>query len=315
MDIFDDFDPQQYDYDESDQEDDIVYLEGPVEGEDPFLPYLAKDDGLSQTQASQPTQENQPNLLPRRERQRRREEQMMHQEESSSDSEYSNQEEGEHDAFASLQSLLEKQSQQEKETKAALDQDESVANGDTKEEEAKEEETTVPGNESSSIVDQEPDHEVPVQDTNDNLIPETQSQFPLAEDWEPSQEEANLTQETTRAIPMVSQHYTAAQHANMSMDGPSISSGLIKELRRAQQKKDIASKPFAAMNPPRAVNSNLLSELEKNRKRAALEKKTRPKKQATGVGSIHKSQRPQFHRNRPQTTRVAKDTKSIVGSR
>lgn len=320
MDIYDDFDPQQYYYDESDQEDDIVYLEGPVQGEDPFLPYLAKD--LSQ---SQPTQQEElmPNLLPRRERKRRREEQMM---QESSDSEHSNHDERDQDAFASLQSLFEKHTQQEKEKKVgALSQEESVANDDAKEEETTlqenetKEETTMQENESSSMGHQERNHEVPVQDNNDNVIPESQSQFPLAEDWEPSQEEANLTQQTTRpAIPMVSQHYTAAEHTNVSsINTPSISSGLIKELHRAQQKKNAASKPLAAaMNPPRVVDSNLLSELEKNRKREALEKKTtRPRKQIAGGSSINKSLRPQFHRNRPQKTQVAEDTKSIVGSR
>jgi hypothetical protein len=244
----------------------------------------------------------------------------------SSDSEHSNHDERDQDAFASLQSLFEKHTQQEKEKKVgALNREESVANDDAKEEETTlqenetKEETTMQENESSSMGHQERNHEVPVQDNNDNVIPESQSQFPLAEDWEPSQEEANLTQQTTRpAIPMVSQHYTAAEHTNVSsINTPSISSGLIKELHRAQQKKNAASKPLAAaMNPPRVVDSNLLSELEKNRKREALEKKTtRPRKQIAGGSSINKSLRPQFHRNRPQKTQVAEDTKSIVGSR
>jgi hypothetical protein len=297
MDIYDDFDPQQYDYDDSDQEDDIVYLEGPVQqGEDPFLPYLAKDVDLSQTQMSQPQQQA-PNLLPRRERQRRREEQMM-QEEESSDSEQSNHpHEGEEDVFASLQSLLEKQSQREKEKKAALNQDESVA-GEAIERTA------------LSIAANEQEHEAPAQNAKGNVIHETQSQFPAAEDWEPSQQD--LTQETKRnAVPMLS--HTAVEHT-MSMDGPSISSGLMKELYRANKKRDITSQSSVLMDPPRAVDLNLLSELEKSRKRAAQEKTTSRPKKRTSDGTL-RSNRIQSHQNTQLKTHVAKDSKSIVGSR
>lgn len=70
MDPYDDYDPKQYVYDESSQEDDIVYLEGPLSGEDPFLPYLAKDVELSQSQSQATEQQMAANLLPRRERRR-----------------------------------------------------------------------------------------------------------------------------------------------------------------------------------------------------------------------------------------------------
>lgn len=304
MDPFDDFDPQNFDYDDSDQEDDIVYLEGPVQGEDPFLPYLAKDVELSQSQMSQQQQQHQqqvPNLLPRRERQRRRAEQILMEEESS-DSELSHQDNatGEENAFASLQSLLEKQSQQAKEN-AAANQDESVAAVDVRE-------GTALGRDPPSIAQEEPEHAVPVQDANENLIPETQSQqFPLAEDWDLTQE--NPTQ--ARSVPMVSN--SAAEYASMSLDAPSISAGLVKELRRVQKQKHIVSEPSAMVNLSKAVDSNLLSELHKNRKRLAQEKATSGPRKRSG-GSI-KSNPPQFHRNRTRKTHVTKDTKSIVGSR
>jgi len=291
MDPFDDYDPQAYDYDESDQEDDIVYLEGNEQGEDPFLPYLAKDVELSQSLLSQASEQQQaavPNLLPRRERERRRTEAAAQMMEESSDSELSNGpgDKEEQDTFASLQSLLEKQSQQERE-KAALKADEkNVA--------VAEEATSA----AQSGAAKEPGQPVPMQDDNITFIPESQSQFPVADDdWElPTQ--ANPTQ--TRNAPLVS-------NTSEYIGGPSsISSDLTRELQRHRKQQPTYSQP--AVDLPSTVDSNLLSELEKNRKRA--QKKTTNSSTKRHVGGSTKSNTPQFQRKAQVTS-----SKSIVGSR
>lgn len=302
MDPFDDYDPQQYEYDdESDQEDDIVYVEGPVQGEDPFLPYLAKDVEFSQSQQSQSTQQQQvavPNLLPRRERQRRRTEQAAAQMmEESSDSELSHDpaDNEEQDTFASLQSLLDKQSQQEKE-KAALKANET--------ETSRMDAGSATAAETSSGVDTGPvEQAAPAQDVHDSFTGESQSQFPLADDDDWESTPVNHPQ-TESDVPLVSN--TAEYNTMSSMDGPSISLGLAKELQR--HRKQNHAQPMTSVDPPSAVDSNLLSELEKNRKRA--QKKTASRSNKRSVGG---SDRSQFRRK--SSCAPVTSSKSIVGSR
>lgn len=308
MDPFDDYDPQAYDYDESDQDDDIVYLEAPVaQGEDPFLPYLAKDLNLSQSQLSQSSQYQQPqpqqhveapSLLPRRERQRRRTEQAAAQmmEESSSDSELSNNpaDNEEQDAFASLQSLLDRQSKQEKEKDDEQNEDSGMMEASFDAQAA----------ETNPAVDTGPaEQPAPMQGVNNNLLAMSQSQqFPLADDdWDPSQA-AHVTQ--TRNVPLVSNSFA---DYTMSIGGPSsISSDLTKELQR-HWKPQSSQQPLALTDPPSAVDSTLLSELEKNRKRAQRKITSRPKKRSDNT----RSQRTQFNRKHAKVT----SSKSIVGTR
>lgn len=302
MDPFDDYDPQAYDY-ESDTQDDIVYLEGPpVQGEDPFLPYLAK--GLSQlSQSSQQHEQEKvvPSLLPRRERQRRRTEQAAAQMmENESDSDLSNEnpannEEQQQDTFASLQSLLEKQSQQEK-TPLKGDEDENNAT----------EASSIAVREAETIAAVDTvDHAcqpATMQETNN--IHQSQSQFPVAdEDWEPTQQGENPDAQTTK-VPVITN--TCLDYYSMSIGGPSsISSQLTRELQRRWKPR--ISQPMTFADPPSAVDSKLLSVLEKNRKRAQKTTMTsRTKKEASTT-------RPQFHKKRS----LAKVTtsKSIVGTR
>ena len=299
MDPFDDYDPQAYEYNESDQDDDIVYVEGNEQGEDPFLPYLAKDVELSQSQFSQPSQQQQetavPNLLPRRERQRRRTEAAAQLMEESSDSELSNQhddDEEEEDAFASLQSLLEKQSQLQKE-KGARNVDNETGSG-------RMEVSPNVTEKCAAGVDERPSEQaVPMQNESHNFIPQVESQFPVADDdWEPS--EANLTRANN--VPFVS---------GTSLDyigGPSsISSDLTRELQRHRKQMNVPSQPAIG---PCTVDSNLLSELKKNRKRAQQQKKTPSRPKMTAAGGNKKIDQQPFRRKAQVTS-----SKSIVGSR
>ena len=293
MDPYDDYDPQAYDYDDesSSQEDDIVYLEGPVPGEDPFLPYLAKDIDLSQTQSSQQEQQV-PNLLPRRERRRRRTEAAAQMMGESSESEMSKEaaEEEEQDAFASLQSLLEKQWQQEKEkvlnaAENECSQKDSVA--------ARAANETKPATDAGTI-----EKEYTKQEDSSNLICESYSQFPVADYWEPTQGSPTKASR----VPLISSTVTEP------IPGSTISWGLAKELQRQKKQKQVSSQPKTSVDPPIAVDKNILSELEKNRKRAQEKVVSGPTKR-TAIKRV----RPQFHRNK-EPTQVA-SAKSIVGSR
>lgn len=220
MDPYDDYDPKQYVYDESSQEDDIVYLEGPVSGENPFLPYLAKDVELSQSQSQSTEQQMAPNLLPRRERKRRQTEaaaQMLG-ESSDSESSGSSDRNEEPDTFASLQSFLDNQSKQRTNTQGSN----SCAGRDNEEVVPSE---TILASRTDFAVENENDVQA------DGAIDSySQPEFPVADDWDLSQEEP-----TERSItPMVS----AIQQA---ISGSSVSSVLEKELQRQRKRKQAAS--------------------------------------------------------------------------
>lgn len=220
MDPYDDYDPKQYVYDESSQEDDIVYLEGPVSGENPFLPYLAKDVELSQSQSQSTEQQMAPNLLPRRERKRRQTEaaaQMLG-ESSDSESSGSSDRNEEPDTFASLQSFLDNQSKQRTNTQGSN----SCAGRDNEEVVPSE---TILASRTDFAVENENDVQA------DGAIDSySQPEFPVADDWDLSQAEP-----TERSItPMVS----AIQQA---ISGSSVSSVLEKELQRQRKRKQAAS--------------------------------------------------------------------------
>jgi hypothetical protein len=220
MDPYDDYDPKQYVYDESSQEDDIVYLEGPVSGEDPFLPYLAKDVELSQSQSQSTEQQMAPNLLPRRERKRRQTEaaaQMLG-ESSDSESSGSSDRNEEPDTFASLQSFLENQPKQRTNAQCSN----SCAGGDNEEVVPSE---TILALRTDFAVENEND--VPADGAIDSY---NQPELPVADDWDLSQAEP-----TGRSItPMVS----AIQQP---ISGSSVSSVLEKELQRQRKRKQAAS--------------------------------------------------------------------------
>ena len=257
MDPYDDYDAQQYVYDESDleqsdQDDDIVYLEGPVPGEDPFLPYLANDIEFSQSQSVE-QERVVPTLLPRHERKRLRTEvaaRMLNEGNSSSSESSTDDAREEQDAFASLQSLLEKQSHKVVDIRRN-EESESCQPGEARE-------TTQAAPFKSSTA--EPDRSGNTDGVNDNavFVAHSQPEFPQADDWELSQ--ADPTQRTQRII-------TSVQHR---VSDASVSAGLEKELRRQRKQKQFTPKPLNAISNvrPRSYDANLVSELEKNRKRA-----------------------------------------------
>lgn len=247
MDPYDDYDPKQYVYDESSQEDDIVYLEGPVPGEDPFLPYLAKDVELSQSQSQSTEQHMPPNLLPRRERKRRRTEaaaQMLG-ESSDSDSSDSPDHNEEQDTFASLQSFLENQSKQRKDAQGS-----NSCTGGENESGGHQKGYIVPtetilASRADFVIENEND--VPADGAIDSYT--QQPEFPIADDWDLSQAEP-----TERSIaPVVS----ASQQA---ISGSSVSLGLEKELQRQRKWKQAASQSQMTSVDnlrPRTYNANL----------------------------------------------------------
>jgi hypothetical protein len=249
MDPYDDFDPKQYVYDEgSSQEDDIVYLEGSAPGEDPFLPYLAKSTELSQQSQSQTqSMEQVPSLLPRRERKRRQAAVQMLGESSDSESSDSPVHSEEQDAFASLQSLLEKQSQMRKGNQSSKGrQDGENENGVQQDGSRKEAEMVLAGRADSAT---ENGNSVPavVDRANDTF---TQSEFPMADDWDPSQAEPR---ERT-IVPVV-------RSAQQAMSDSSVSLGLEKVLERQRKLKQAASQSrhmtSADSQRPRTFDANI----------------------------------------------------------
>jgi hypothetical protein len=256
MDPYDDFDPTQYVYDEGsseEDEDDIVYLEGPAPGEDPFLPYLAKDNAdLSQQQhqtqsQTQSTEQQVPNLLPRRERKRRQAAAQILGESSdseSSDSPAHNEEQV--DAFASLEYFLENQSQKRKGTRSLKTGGENESGGDHQDGSSEEEAETVLAGRADSATENK--NSVPaVEDRGNDKF--TQSEFPMADDWDPSQEEPR---ERTRA--------PVAITTQQVISDLSIELGLERELQRQRERKQAASQPrqmtSADSRRPRTFDTN-----------------------------------------------------------
>jgi hypothetical protein len=290
MDPYDDYDPKQYDYDESSLEDDIVYLEGPVSGEDPFLPYLAKDVELSQSQSQSTEQQMAPNLLPRRERKRKQTEAAAQLLGESSDSESSDSSDHneEQDTFASLQSLLENQSKQRKDAQGSTSRTggENESGGHLMGYTVPNE-TTLAARTDSAV-------------NNENDEPadgDTQLEFPIADDWDLSQAEP-----TERSIaPMVS----ASQQA---IPGSFVSLGLEKELQRQRKRKQAASQSRQMTSVdnlrPRTFDANLS-------RRTARQGPDWSKKRT--IGGEMSSSRHRFHSVSSQAP-VASSA-SIVGSR
>lgn len=254
MDPYDDFDPTQYVYDEGssqEDEDDIVYLEGPAPGEDPFLPYLAKDNAdLSQQQTqsqTQPTEQQLPSLLPRRERKRRQAAAQMLGESSDSESSNSPAHNEEQDAFASLQSFLENQSQKRKGTRSLKRGGENESGGEHQDGGSSEEEAeTVLARRADSATENE--NSVPaVEDRGNDKF--TQSEFPMADDWDPSQAEPK---EST--IPLV------ASTTQQAISDLSVELGLERELQRQRERKQAASQSrqitSADSRRPRTFDTN-----------------------------------------------------------
>ena len=288
MDPYDDYDPKQYVYDESSQEDDIVYLEGPASGEDPFLPYLAKDVELSQSQSQTTELQMALKLLPRRERKRRQTEAAAQMLGQSSDSESSDSPDHneEPDTFASLQSFLQNQSKQRTDAQGSNN---DRTGGENKEFVPTE---TILASRADFAVQNEND--VPADGANDRY---TQPEFPIADDWDLSQAEP-----TERSItPMVS----ASQHA---ISGSSVSLVLEKELQRQRKRKQAASQPRQMTSVenlrPRTYDATLS-------RWTARQEPDWSKKRTIG-GEVGSSQ-PLFHSMSSQAL-VANST-SIVGSR
>jgi hypothetical protein len=250
MDPYDDYDPKQYVYDEeSSQEDDIVYLEGTAPGEDPFLPYLAKDVELSQqTQSQTQSIEQVPSLLPRRERKRRQAAAQMLGESSDAESSDGPAHNEEQDAFASLQSLLEKKSQTRKGTQGSKSRKGGENETGGQQNGSSEETETILAGRADSAKENENSVPAVVDLANDKF---TQPEFPMADDWDPSQSE--LKKRTIAPV------FSATQQA--AIPGSFVSLGLEKELQRQRKRKEAASQSRQVTSVdslrPRTFDANL----------------------------------------------------------
>jgi hypothetical protein len=313
MDAYDDFDPQQYDYGDSDE--DIVYLEG--DQHVAFLPHH-QPQAFSQSSPSalkdhQPSPSKIPlNLLPRHERKRRRRMEAAasaargDDDESSYDSSDNvgpreKEEASEPGAFASLQELLQKAA--ESPARASQEPQQAMELEDLQQEQQESQaEIQIPG----------------------PPPPESQPEFPQPDDeldWpqvsQQQQQQRGTTSEAT-SYEMHNFHPPTMMPAPRSRPWEELaepSESLERELKRqrSHQKKKSTTQ-FSDLGAP-AHNSRLLSELEKNRKLAAKgsERKHTAAPRAKKTRQLPRRQQQQPSLSQPVQSEAS--SISIVGSR